>query len=139
MKSLFPVLMAALFFITITATAQDSEKVQTKMEEVMDAHDQIMDRMPELSKLIGKLETKADASNEKQKYQNAVKDLKSANKAMMDWMAGFGNRFEANEMYKGKALTEQKQKWLLEEEKKLSDLREEINLSIQQGQKLLQE
>ncbi len=109
------------------------------MEEVMTAHDQIMERMPDLSKLIDKLKTKADPSNEKQKYQNAVQDLKSANKAMMDWMAGFGNRFEADEMYKGKILTEQKQKWLLEEEKKLTDLREAINLSIEHGQKLLQE
>ncbi len=109
------------------------------MEEVMDAHDQIMNRMPELSKLIGKLDTKADTSNEKQKYPNSVKDLKSANKSMMDWMASFGNRFEADEMYKGKTLTEQKQKWLLEEEKNLTDLLEKINLSMQNGQKLLQE
>lgn len=137
MKKLIPFLVSALFFIAITATAQDSEKVKTKMEEVMEAHDQIMDRMPELSKLIGKLETKADASNEKQKYRNAIEDLKSANKSMMDWMAGFGNRFEADEMYKGKTLTGQKQKWLLEEEKNVSDLREEINLSIQQGKDLL--
>ena len=130
---------AALGLTITTATSQDSEKQQTKMEEVMVAHDQVMDRMPELAKLIGKLETKADGLSEKRKYHDAVKDLKAANASMMDWMVAFGNRFEADEMYKGKVLTEQKQAWVLEEQKNIAILREEINLSIQQGKKLLAE
>ncbi|MGB7394387.1 MAG: hypothetical protein WA913_08345 [Pricia sp.] len=134
---LFSYFFVAMVLGTASTFAQDSEKEQTKMEEVMDAYDQVMDRMPELAKLIGKLETKADASYEKQKYRDAIKDLKAANESMMDWMTGFGNRFEADEMMKGKPLTEQKQKWLLEEEKKVARLREEINLSIQQGNELL--
>ena len=130
---------ATLFFAIAPSVAQDSEKIQTKMEEVMEAHDQVMDRMPELAKLIGKLETKADASNDKEKYHIVVKDLKAANKSMMDWMTGFGHRFEPDEMYKGKTLTEQKQKWLLEEEKKIARLWEEVISSIQRGKRLIQE
>ncbi|MGB6151149.1 MAG: hypothetical protein WBG48_04090 [Pricia sp.] len=139
MRNSIIVLLTALFLVTATVTAQDSEKEQTKMEEVMDAHDQVMDRMPELAKLIGKLETKADGASDKKKYHEAVKDLKAANKSMMDWMIAFGNRFEADEMYKGKELSEQKKAWVLEEQENIAILREEINLSIQQGQKLLNE
>ena len=129
--------ISILILSTPSTFAQDSEKEQTKMEEVMDTHDQVMDRMPELAKLIGKLETKASNTEEKKPYQDAVKDLKAANKSMMDWMVGFGNRFEADEMMKGKPLSEQKQQWLLEEEQKVRQLREEINLSIKQGEKIL--
>ena len=103
----------------------------------MYAHDQVMDRMPELAKLIGHLEIKADGVSENKKYYDAVRDLKAANTSMMDWMVNFGNRFEADEMYKGKELSEIKKGWILEEQKKVEILREEINLSIQQGKKLL--
>ncbi|HEA20363.1 hypothetical protein LCGC14_2582260 [marine sediment metagenome] len=139
MKKLVPFFVSVLLLIVISATAQDSEKEQTQMQEVMQAHDQVMDRMPELAKLIGNLEVKGKKSDEKQKYDNAIKDLKAANKSMMDWMISFGKRFEADEMYKGKALSEQKKVWVLEEQMNIAVLREEINLSIQQGKKLLKD
>ncbi|NNE76686.1 MAG: hypothetical protein HKN31_06390, partial [Pricia sp.] len=106
---------------------------KTTMEEVMASHDTVMDEMPKLVQLIGKLETKAKTSNNKQKYLNAIADLKSANKSMMDWMAGFGGRFEADEMMKGKKLSEEKQKLLLEEKKKIVIVKEEIASSISQA------
>lgn len=37
---------------------------------------------------------------------------------MMNWMQGFGERFTADEMMKGKVLSEEKKIWLHEEEKK---------------------
>ena len=62
---------------------------------------------------IGQLETKAKAEGSSAKYEMAIEDLKLSNKAMVDWMHGFGNRFDADEMYKGKSLSNQKKKWPL--------------------------
>lgn len=111
----------------------------SKMEEVMVAHDEVMDKMPQLSRLINKLQTRANASYKKEKYEKAIADLKSANKSMMDWMQAFGQRFEADEMLKGKKLSEQKQKWLLEEEKNVALLKEEIESSIARAEEVLGE
>ncbi|WP_209401716.1 hypothetical protein [Pseudozobellia sp. WGM2] len=133
-----PALFTLLLLLNIsTSCGQESETKPTKMEEVMASHDEVMDEMPKLSKLINKLQTRANASYKKDKYEKAIKDLKLANQSMMSWMSGFGKRFEVDEMMKGKKLTEQKQKWLLEEEKKIAVLREEIELSIDQAEKIL--
>ncbi|PKA97973.1 hypothetical protein B0O79_1653 [Flavobacteriaceae bacterium MAR_2009_75] len=133
-----PVIFLILLLLHLsTSYAQESETKLTKMEEVMASHDEVMDEMPKLSKLINKLQTRANASYEKDRYEKAIDDLRSANKSMMSWMSGFGKRFEADEMVKGKKLTEQKQKWLLEEEKKIAVLKEEIELSIDQAEKIL--
>lgn len=139
MIKLLPVLVTGILFTTSSAVAQDKEKVPTKMEQVMATHDEVMDEMPKLVKLINKLQTKADASDENTEYKEAIVDLKSANKSMMTWMTGFGERFEADEMMRGKALGEQKQKWLLEEEQKVAALKEEIELSIAQAEALVEE
>ena len=139
MKKLVPFFVLFLFLVMPSAAAQNLEKEQSKMQEVMQAHDQVMNRMPELAKLIGNLEIKGNSSDDKQKYDNAIKDLKAANKSMMDWMISFGKRFEADEMYRGKALSEQKKVWVLEEQINIAVLKEEINLSIQQAKNLLKD
>jgi hypothetical protein len=56
---------------------------------------------------------------------------------MMDWMQGIGKRFDADEIMKGKALTEEKQKWLDEEEEKVNAVKEKINSSIANAEALL--
>ncbi|MBU3028102.1 hypothetical protein [Zobellia galactanivorans] len=137
MKNLFLLLTTVLVLGTPSVSAQNDAAEPTKMEEVMESHDRVMDKMPMVSKLISKLQTKANASYEKTKYENAIADLKNANKSMMTWMENFGKRFTADEMFKGKKLSAQKKKWLLEEEKKVALLDEEIDLSIAQAKTTL--
>lgn len=139
MKKLLPYIIIALFLNAFLLNAQNQRKAMTKMEQVMASHDEVMDEMPRLSKLINKLQSKADTSTDKQKYQAAIANLKAANKSMMRWMTGFGNRFEADEMLKGKKLSELKQKWLLEEEEKIAAVEKEIELGIEQAKQLLKE
>ena len=63
-------------------------------------------------------------------YSNPVKYI-------MDWMHGFGSRFDSDEILNGKELTEQKQIWLDEEEEKAKALREQSNSSIENAKKIL--
>jgi hypothetical protein len=56
---------------------------------------------------------------------------------MMDWMAGFGERFDSEEILDGKPLSEQKQQWLLEEEEKVKAMKEQVNSSIARAKALL--
>ena len=54
-----------------------------------------------------------------------------------EWMKGFGDRFESDEIMKGKKLTKEKQRFLDEEEVKVKALRDKMNTSIENAEALL--
>lgn len=110
----------------------------TKMEEVMAIHDEVMPEMGTISKLVAELKPMVDSTAAGQEYEKAMKDLQAAHKSMMDWMGGFGDRFDYEEIMEGKALTKEKQKWLLEEEEKVKAMRDKVNSSITRARALLE-
>lgn len=107
------------------------------MKDVMAIHDEVMPKMGTIGQLVSELDQKITNDTSSNDYVTAKEDLKAAHKAMMDWMKNFGDRFDGDEILKGKALTEEKQKWLDEEETKVKALKEQINSSIEQAQDLL--
>lgn len=109
----------------------------TQMEQVMAVHDEVMPKMGTLGKLVGELKEKVDTTEVGQQYEKAMKDLQKANRAMMNWMKNFGDRFDSDEILYGKELSEQKQQWLNEEEEKVNALKEQINGSIERAEALL--
>ena len=108
------------------------------METVMAIHDEVMPKMGKLGKMVGELKAKVDTTETGQQYEVAMKDLQDDNKAMMDWMMNFGDRFDSEEILEGKELTEQKQQWLDEEEEKVKALRDQINQSLKNAETLLE-
>ena len=114
------------------------DKGLTKMEEVMAIHDEVMPEMSTISKLVAELKPLVDSTAAGQEYDKAMKDLQAAYKSMMDWMGGFGDRFDHAEIMEGKALSEEKQKWLLEEEVKAKAMRDQILTSIARAKELLE-
>jgi hypothetical protein len=111
----------------------------TRMEQVMAVHDSVMPRMSEIGRLVGRLKPLADSTAQGQRYQKAMEDLQAANKAMMDWMSGFGDRFNHDEIMKGKELSAQKQEWLMEEEVRVKTMADQVNSSIAAAEALLAE
>ncbi len=109
-----------------------------QMKEVMAVHDELMPKMGKIGRLVGELNNLEDSTETGQLYKEAKIDLQEANKAMMDWMKDLGDRFDYEEIMKGKELTEQKQLWLNEEEDKVKVLKEKINGSIERAEKLLE-
>lgn len=134
MKKLFILLITPLTLLT----SCKEEKETTQMQEVIAIHDEVMDKMTELGNLVGELNTLENDSTEiGQNYMDARKDLQAAHKSMMDWMQNFGDRFNHDEISKGKELTDQKQEWLKEEMVKVNELKEQINNSIANAHQLL--
>lgn len=129
-----------LLFVCATSCKQEKKGPEdtTQMEEVMMIHDEVMPKMGKLSKLVGQLKSKIDTTATGKEYAKAMKDLQDSNKSMMDWMKGFGDRFNSDEIMDGKALSAQKQEWLNEEEVKVKDLKEQINSSIENAEALLE-
>ncbi len=137
-------LIKSIFFtllLIITGCKSDPDKKEgtTQMDQVMMVHDEVMPKMGALSKLVAELKAKVDTTATGQQYAVAMKDLQDANKAMMDWMMGFGERFDSDEILNGKELTPQKQDWLNEEEEKVTALKEQINSSIERAEALLED
>ena len=133
-------LLSVLVISTVFLSCKQEKKAPegpTQMEKVMAIHDEVMPKMGKLGKLVGELKAKVDTTEMGQKYEVAMKDLQEANTAMMDWMKGFGDRFDSDEILNGKELTEEKQQWLDEEEEKVKVVKEKINGSIERAEKLL--
>lgn len=107
------------------------------MARVMAIHDEVMPKIGSMGKLVGELSNKEDSTELGQQYKTARRDLQDAHKAMMDWMQGFGNRFDSDEIMNGKELGEQKLLWLNEEEEKVKALRLQINTSLENAETLL--
>ena len=118
-------------------TSPEAEASGTQMEEVMAVHDEVMPKMNEISKLVAELKPMADSTEAGAPYLKAMKDLQAAHTSMMDWMKGFGDRFDHEEIMKGKALTAQKKEWLDEEEIKVKAMRDEVEQSLAAARELL--
>lgn len=103
----------------------------------MAIHDEVMPKMGKLGKLVGQLKSKVDSTENGQQYAVAMKDLQKAHASMMDWMQGFGERFDPDEILNGKELTPKKKEWLDEEEEKVKALKQQINSSIERAETLL--
>ena len=129
----------ALLMITFSCKEEKKEGTQTQMQEVMAIHDEVMPKMGKINTLIQELSAKIDTTAASAQYADAKKDLEAAHKFMMDWMKGFGDRFTSDEIMKEKALSDEKKKWLDEEEEKVKELRNQINSSIENAEELLKE
>lgn len=108
------------------------------MEMVIAIHDEVMPKMSTISKLVSELKPIVDSTGTENEYAESMKELQEAHKSMMDWMRGFGDRFDYDEIQNGKELSPEKQEWLDEEEVKVKALRDQINSSIANAETLLE-
>jgi len=113
-------------------------EAQSQMQEVLAIHDEVMPKMGTIGNLISRIDEKIKETDSTEALLNASQDLKYSHKAMMDWMKTFGERFDSDEILKGKALSDEKQMHLDEEEIKVKALRDKINSSIKNAQELLE-
>ena len=135
MKQFFPILILALF--TVVSCKKNTEKEgSTQMQRVMAVHDEVMPEMKTIANLVGELQPKVDSTDQGIRYGEAVKALQDSHRAMFTWMREFGERFTSDEILNGAPLTEEKQKWLDEEEEKVIALKNQILESIQNAQAL---
>ncbi|MFK5972839.1 MAG: hypothetical protein QM485_06115 [Flavobacteriaceae bacterium] len=139
MKKIAYLLMVFTTVTMISCKEEKKEKENTQMKLVMAIHDEVMPKMSTLGSMVKELSDKEDSTEIGIEHKQAREGLQASHKSMMDWMQGFGNRFDSDEILNGKALSEEKQKWLNEEEGKIRALREQINTSIENAKLLLKE
>ncbi|PIB30894.1 hypothetical protein BFP77_03715 [Maribacter sp. 4U21] len=137
MKKYLLILACVPFLLSCNEEKKNEKEESTQMEHVMAIHDEVMPKMGKLGSLVGKLKPMADSLGAESPEAKTMRELQRANESMMDWMKGFGDRFDSEEILEGKALTPEKQKWLNEEEEKVKAVKEQINTSIEKAEKLL--
>jgi len=140
MKKYFLVLITLVFTLSVgckTDKKASAASESNQMEQVMALHDEVMPKMGKIGSLVSQLRKKIDSDQGGAAEKKAMEDLQDANKSMMDWMQGFGNRFDSEEIINGKALTDEKKQWLNEEEEKVKLVKEKINTSIANAEVLL--
>ena len=131
-------LLVVIVFATLSCKeAQKETREVTRMERVIAVHDEVMPKMGTIGRLISELESKVDTTSVGKQYEVAIDDLEDGYNMMMDWMKGFGDRFDSDEIMEGKTLTKEKEAWLIEEEEKVNIMKDKINISIANAQALL--
>ncbi|MEZ4796542.1 MAG: hypothetical protein R2785_05175 [Flavobacteriaceae bacterium] len=134
-KALFVLLILLVSFSCKEEKQPNEEKL--RMEKILAAHDEVMPKMGTIGKLIGKLEPMVDTTAIGKQYEVAILDLKEGYNLMMDWMKGFGDRFDSDEIMGNKTLADEKKAWLIEEEEKVNIMRNKIINSIKNAEELL--
>jgi len=137
MKKIYVLLILVCCTTLFSCKEEKKEEGTTQMQEVMAIHDEVMPKMGKIGRLVGQLKPMVDSLGMDSPEGKAMRNLQDANKAMMDWMQGIGKRFDADEIMKGKALTDEKQLWLNEEEEKVKAVKQKINSSIAGAEALL--
>lgn len=135
MKKFILILVSLIFTISMACKEEESDQ----MKQVMAIHDEVMPKMGKIGSLVAQLRKKIDSDQGGPVEKKAMEDLQDANASMMEWMQGFGDRFDSEEIINGKALTEEKKQWLNEEEEKVKLVKEKINTSIANAEALLRE
>lgn len=136
------ILIIASLVLAFAISCKEEKKAlpeSDQMKTVMAIHDEVMPKMGKIGSLVAQLRKKIDSDQGGMTEKKAMEDLQDANKSMMDWMQGFGNRFDSEEILDGKALSEEKKQWLDEEEEKVKIVKEKINTSIANAEALLKE
>ena len=132
-----------LVFVSIMAIAisckeeKKAKKEIIQMEKVIATHNKLMQQMSIIGSLVSRLSKNTDSTKVSATHTQAKKRLEDSHKDMMDWMKGFNNRFDYDEIINGKILSVEKKKWLNEEETKVDVLQEQIISSIKNAQRLL--
>lgn len=128
MKTFLAVLFSALLFTGSAAFAQNDNMALAK--EVMDIHDEAMAKMTHMHELRLKLQEVEEKSGKSPETTAAIKSLKSAHVGMMEWMRSY-------KAPKTEAEFETARDYLLSEKVKIEEVSKAINLSIENGEKLL--
>ncbi len=137
-KYILIITVFVLAFASACKAEKKSDAEQTQMKNVMAIHDEVMPEMGKIGRLVTQLRAKIDADQGGIEEKKAMEDLQEASKSMMNWMQDFMDHFDQEEISKGKVLSKEKQALLDEDEQKMIAVKNKMEASIANAQKLLQ-
>ncbi|MFY0599686.1 MAG: hypothetical protein JXR03_08435 [Cyclobacteriaceae bacterium] len=134
MNRILAVSMIALLVISCTPTKKDKVEEKPLMDQIMEAHDEVMPKMGALMKTRRELLAKSEAVSSSDstlavELNFLAQELDLANESMMDWMRNFDPEFTGTE--------EEVQKYLLLKKEGIQKVAEAMNSSLVKGKEAL--
>lgn len=134
MKKVFPLLL--LIFVAVSCGGYDT---QSKVDEVLSIHDEVMPKMGEVMNLKRQVLAEAQKvtdSAEVTDLRTLAKELDDANSSMMVWMREWSKNSQPH--VKEETTIEEREAFFQEEMEKVLMVKENINNSIAAAKKKLQ-
>ncbi|UZR96386.1 hypothetical protein [Chondrinema litorale] len=141
MKTTYLIFISLLVISCSGSTEKDTQV--TLKDEVLKIHDEAMDKMGVLYSFETKLKEEFD-STQTETYDKAITELSKAQEDMMEWMRNYSKTFphkmhnKNDESHDKPMMTKEQEEELLKEEKvKIIEIKERMDYSIAQAEKLL--
>ena len=131
------ILLLCIVFSLTYACKEETKQETSQMKMVLAIHDEVMPKTSEIGPLVAQLRKRVDSDTGTAEEKKAMEDLQDAHNNMMEWMRGFGDKFDHDEIMNGKELSAEKQALLDIEEKEVKIVKEKINSSIANAKKIL--
>lgn len=131
------ILLLGIVFSLTYACKEETKQETSQMKMVLAIHDEVMPKTSEIGPLVAQLRKRVDSDTGTAEEKKAMEDLQDAHNNMMEWMRGFGDKFDHDEIMNGKELSAEKQALLDIEEKEVKIVKEKINSSIANAKKIL--
>ena len=121
------------------ATATDSTKLEEEAwDKMMEVHDAVMPKMAEMNRVSRELKALSEGTDDKaqlERINNAVENLESASEGMMAWMG----ELQQPKKLRAEKSHEEIMAYFREETEEITEVKEQMLNSLEQGQALLQE
>src|SRR5699024_2332866 len=122
--------------------SEEQLKYEEELRQVMDEHDELMKDMSLLNRLIRQVDEKSEGQDTAD-YNRVKEHLKSAHKAMFDWMHDFNEEFPDINKEKDSVFTGEEYKIRLKKLSRQQEILEKVEndfeQSIGEAEKLLKE
>lgn len=135
------VLYTLCMLLFLSACNSGERKTDRLYEEVMDLHDEAMNKMgnvmhlqKELDEHIQELQAADSSANNMSRIeylQQLKESLAASDEGMMQWMRSFDNEMDGMD-------TEQKQAYLQDQKQEIQDIDEALNTAIQNAEEALE-
>ncbi|MGW8122749.1 hypothetical protein ACV07N_08810 [Roseivirga echinicomitans] len=132
MKRIFSLLVIVLF---VFACAPKEDKFETLKTEVFAVHDEVMPKMGELMSLKKQVLEKAEGSSNPDELRDVALRLENAQAGMMKWMNDWGTNSKPH--VNNESTEEEKMAFIKAEIEHVNKVREDINSSIADAKKIL--
>ena len=118
-----------LCLFLLGCSVKSENEIDFLIQEIMDAHDEVMPKMGKIRNLEKQCRSAALTSPDSLELIRQAEILSNANEAMMIWMRDFNSNFQGSDI--------EKREYLLAQKMKVYHVKDLMNSSLLQGENLV--
>ena len=119
----------SMYLFLLGCSVKSGNDIDFLFQEIMDVHDEVMPKMGKIRNLEKQCRLVALTSPDSSELIRQAEFLSNANEAMMIWMREFNSNFRGSDL--------EKREYLLAQKMKIYHVKDLMNSSLLQGEKLV--